>query len=520
MCCSGVGYGPLVLLYLPLVPFYLAGNGVSYVHRLNISLHEKLFPGSLESKLTHLKAKLAVLVLASKETQAHLHGKIASLLLLKNALAEAQIHIQKAIELVPAHYLYVYYLSIIQGRLQQRDNMIASMEKAISLLNYEAPKKSVAKKLLHGFADSVETMNDSIVEKRDSVVQSIVEALPAITGNTHAAVQLRGEENNYYKTMMAGFSNITKSSIANNISVMKLGERNNEEAIKYFTLALKHVDSSSGDEERIYYFNLGIARYYNLEWTMAEPCFRQVIKRTSETSSTISMSDKKLMSQAMDFCANCHMRLGNEQEANKLWNGMYNGVKPAFHYRLLPTDMVLEIMKFLGPRELGRAARSCNEFYKFSKDPVFLKTASTSQSVLQLQQRAPFAEHLIVTYATNKPAVLPHIKKITMKTYNFAVFDHRHTDLGFITFGDNKNCSFTTSDGRQVSTHIETLDLTFELAREFQYLAELIKNDWLTMKQILVDEKKREMLERALSRLDKAKTQDIDIVIKPTWRCC
>ena len=145
--------GPEFLLILPFLPvihaYGFAINLVQRVHLQNIKLQQALFPSVLENKITSLKAKLSVMILASQETLADLNAKIGLLYLVKGALVEACEYFKRATVLCPAHYLYHYYMALYFGRINDRLSMLKCFKQAVENLEYKKPQKCAAKILLH-----------------------------------------------------------------------------------------------------------------------------------------------------------------------------------------------------------------------------------------------------------------------------------------------------------------------------------------------------------------------------------
>lgn len=140
-------------MLLPFLPaYYVAsytGNLIYKAHEYNVELQQKLFPSLLENKLTVLQTKLKLLVAASKETTADIHAKLGLLFLLKGHSKTAMEHIERAILMVPNHYLYYYFKGLIAAKVN-RKTMRENFEEAIKHLDYQPPKRSRIKQLLHG----------------------------------------------------------------------------------------------------------------------------------------------------------------------------------------------------------------------------------------------------------------------------------------------------------------------------------------------------------------------------------
>jgi len=157
MCNGGFIGGPELLLIIPFIPLISAyqytksatKKSASYLHSSTVKLNQALYPSVLDNKITAIKTKLSVLVLASNETLADLNAKLGLLYLAKSDILTAYKYLATAIELCPTHYLYHYYMSLLQGRSNNRKAMIESLKLAVKNLHYKAPEKSAAKKFLH-----------------------------------------------------------------------------------------------------------------------------------------------------------------------------------------------------------------------------------------------------------------------------------------------------------------------------------------------------------------------------------
>jgi len=475
--CGGFYGGPelLIIPFIPVISAYkLSVAAVSSVHLQNVKLQQALFPSVLVNKITTLKTKLSVMVLASNETLADLNAKIGLLYLVKGELASAESYLVRATELCAAHYLYHYYLGLFYGRINKRPDMINCFKLAVANLEYKKPQKSATKKLLHNMAgmyatcmrykttcltllcstsnlfefffstfnffsrqkqqDSVDDFADLFVEKRDSYVKNIVTILPSISGHAHSAVQQRAQENNVFKLFFYGIKCVSKSSIANNAGVLLMGDRNYDDALQAFKLAFAYLhDEESGSKstfssssssssstssinnsnsnnssssssayqqvdmyEAFYNMNIALCHYYCHDFKTAIPFFAKTIELAamayaSVISSSASPSGEEranaaadpmhspltmrsLQVQALDFLCSCHRFLGNE-EAYKIKSlqlqNLEPNYEPTFHYRLLPRDIMCEILSYVYRRDLKNVKLTCNELNELTLADTF-----------------------------------------------------------------------------------------------------------------------------------------------------
>ena len=153
---SGAG---LVFLFYPVVASYMyAKAAVCDAHESTKTLLSKVpiagmfVPTALTNKINVLKTKLAMMVLASNETLADLNSKLGVLYLVKGEFQPAETYLKTAVSLVPANFMFHYYLALFHGRKNNHNEMVACYKSAIEMLDYKKPEKSAAKQWLHGLS--------------------------------------------------------------------------------------------------------------------------------------------------------------------------------------------------------------------------------------------------------------------------------------------------------------------------------------------------------------------------------
>jgi len=301
----GGRYGYELLLIIPLMPIVgaasLAADALSSLQKKTLDLQQNyVFMSSAANRIAILKSKLAVMRLASNESIARIHAEISVLQTTMGEVKEAEVNINKALELVPNHYLYHYFHALLLGKRDGRSAFVTKLdfivnngknysgnfgfdvlpnqqeelqqeqqEEAASsheqlelkqkatksdtqhtLLDYVEPPKSSAKRLLHGISDTLESWSSSIVSGRDSAASSVVEHLPSITGHTHNAMKQRKIENASFDKLMEAISKITPASIANTAAHIALGERRYKDALNYYQIAMKYSSSESSSKHK------------------------------------------------------------------------------------------------------------------------------------------------------------------------------------------------------------------------------------------------------------------------------
>jgi tetratricopeptide (TPR) repeat protein len=364
-----------------------------------ISNIQTIHKDAIEGYIRGYSAKLLV----KNDWQAVLKRGKLYLLLFQYDLAEKDFHTCiKWCNEVPDPY---YFLATIANK--QCDYEKAVEYCTIALQKYNDKQKSP--KLSRSIWSSLGSVSSNVRKKKNVVTESITSALSS--QNTSKTLVEKHKSQNDAEDQIQSFiyAPVTMASVYSSRYAAHQNMYNYDDALSDSLSALSV--SEEDQPKHLFYYQCGLACFYNDDLTNAEKYFTLAIQESPTPLYYVQRAC------TYDRMYEPEKSKADRDTATEMYNSFF--LEP-FHYRRLPEDVFSNVLSFLEQNSMIRVARSSRSLYKTVMRPhlwyhaefKWTRTDTFDVYLSSLQQKTNSVDHVVALDGAPKTFQHPVIPKI------------------------------------------------------------------------------------------------------------